>query len=216
MIFLPQDYLSSVCEIKTLQNSLLATGTLHRITDEYIEIAAKVGSMGLAEYKTAVKINIYNSSLGFKVLVGEVYTSSQDYLRVINLDTLVEYERRNFFRVEVTMHTIVQEDLPAAEEGEEAQEPEDYPAMINNVSLSGFLFTSQRRLDVNKRYILKIKLMRRHCTFKFLIKHEYEIGDGRYQYGCAFLEGSPGATDNLCAFIFQKQRESINRNRERR
>ena len=45
MLPIPQEYKSSICEIKTLENELIAAGIIREITDEYIEITAKSGTM---------------------------------------------------------------------------------------------------------------------------------------------------------------------------
>mgnify|MGYP000892613451 CR=1 FL=1 len=103
MLPLPIEYIASVCEIKTLANELVATGTIQEITPEYIEVSDKTGFMSITPYGIPVKMNVFNSKNGFRVLAGKVYTSNPKFLRIVDVITLLDCERRHFFRVEVNM-----------------------------------------------------------------------------------------------------------------
>lgn len=200
-----QAHLSSVCEIKTLENELIATGILENITDEYIEVVPKSGSLPLTEFGKQVKLNIYNSKAGFRALVGTVFTSSLKFIRIVDVETLTEHERRNFFRVD----TSIRAQLAWGPE-EDRRETE---VRIHNISLNGALFTSPEELGVGLGMQLKLRLLHRTCCFDGMIQRCIPMPDGTYRYGCLLQEGSRSDQDTLCAFIFMRQRQQISRQR---
>ncbi len=205
---LSQCYVSSICEIKTMENDLIATGILGEVTEEYVELVPKAGKLKIVRYKMPVKISVYNTQYGFCVLAGEVFTSSSQRLRIVNVITLVEYERRNFFRVD----TDISAELICDE-----KELHKIPVQVYNISLSGFLVGTQEELDQSRVYRLKLKLGRRFSTFSFRICRTFFPESG-YKYGCKFLEdiNRKVDTDALCAFIFECQREYLKKQKEER
>lgn len=208
-MLLDQEYTSSMCEIKTMENELIATGILSEITKDQIEIVAKVGNMPIAEFGTQVKVNIYNSKLGFKVLTGQVYTSSYHFIRLMELDFLVDYERRHFFRVDISMRT----NIKLAENEETDKDIQPIPVEVTNISLSGVGFITAEKLEKDKIYSIVFKMMRKTCDLQFTIAREFCLRDGSFQYGCQFEQMSTMDGDILCAFIFERQREQISRQR---
>lgn len=104
---IPSEYVSSICEIKTMDNNLVATGMVSVISDEYMEISIKSCIRSIIRYGSEVKINIFNSKYGFRVLVGNVYTSSSEFVRLIDITSILDYERRHFFRVDLDMKADV-------------------------------------------------------------------------------------------------------------
>lgn len=203
---LTKDYISSICEIKTISNDIIATGTLTDITEEYIEITAKVGKMPIVEYRTTVKVNIFNTRLGFRVLAGEVYTSGLRFIRLMNIISLVDFERRHFFRVDTNIRTR----LFAMGESEDAPGLE---IRIENVSLCGVGLISPERLDPERLYHLRLRLVKKTCAMTLRIIREEEGGED-FRYGCQIADIKQADEDLLCAFIFERQQKQIGRQRE--
>lgn len=104
---IPAEYISSICEVKTIDNVLIATGMVDEITDEYIEVAVKSGKMSTIRFGEEVKINLFNSKHGFRVLAGKVYTSSLQFIRIVEVISILDYERRHFFRVDIDMKSNI-------------------------------------------------------------------------------------------------------------
>ena len=95
------EYAQSVCEIKSMDNALVAIGRIKRVTEEYIRIYNGKNELRVLNFGEELKINIFNTKLGFKVVVGKVYTSTEGELSVADVSILTDRERRNFFRVDM-------------------------------------------------------------------------------------------------------------------
>ncbi|MEG2852604.1 MAG: hypothetical protein RR879_07095, partial [Hydrogenoanaerobacterium sp.] len=155
-------YEGSSCRIESEKNELLATGTIYRIDDEGIDVIDSAGGkMMLIAYKTPVKISIFNSKLGFQLFRCTVFTSTQWSLRVSDVETIQDFERREFFRVSVrvkaNLYTLTADKkLRVREEKNEENKdkepsPEDIPLeiMVENISLNGLLFATSQIFQMN-------------------------------------------------------------------
>ena len=69
MVIIPDEYIGSSCVIKSTSNDLLTMGTLHKIKDTYIDINSSRNELPEIPYNMVVKVEIYNTKLGFRVLV---------------------------------------------------------------------------------------------------------------------------------------------------
>ncbi len=218
MLPLPTEYIASVCEIKTLENELVATGTIQNITQEYIEVSDKTGFMPIAPYGIPVKMNVFNSKNGFRVLAGKVYTSTLKSIRIVDVITLLDCERRHFFRVEVHMIAQVyllknqtkstsQED--ANNQSEKNSKPKVIRAVIHNLSLGGTLFTCSENLETGDGISIKLKVGRKSIVLNGIVRRTKETEKGNLLYGCEFSDVTESAANALCAYIFQCQREQI-------
>lgn len=214
MLPLPTSYLASVCEIKSLDNELIATGTIQKITQEYVEVSDKTGFMPIAPYGIPVKINVFNSKNGFRVLAGKVYTSSLRSIRIVEVITLLDCERRHFFRVKVNMHTQVRllKERPKGVNGEDETKEnieKSVAAEICNLSLGGILFTCKQDFQTGDGISVKLKIGHKAITFRGIVRRTVETEKGKLLYGCEFTDVSEPAANALCAYIFQCQREQI-------
>lgn len=228
MLPLPTEYISSVCEIKTLSNELVATGTIRKITEEYIEVSDKTGLMPIAAYGTEVKMNVFNSKSGFRVLAGKVYTSSLKSIRIMEVVSLLDLERRHFFRVEVNMSAYVIL-LKKKNQEAEKEKPEEKPkeeldkqkgketpavhATIRNLSLGGTLFSSTENYESGDIISIRLKFDRNVFQFKGTVRRTGDTIHGQMLYGCEFMDVPKAAANALCAYIFQCQRQQIHKKR---
>lgn len=212
MLPLPMEYVSSVCEIKTLENELVATGTIAKITPESIEISDKTGLMPMAAFGTTVKINVFSAKEGFRVLAGRVYTSSLRFISIVDITSLLDYERRHFFRVEINTTAqltmgIQAEEKRRAQNGEEPLEV--FSVNLRNLSLGGCLFGSERDIEPGTHVSIRMRFGRTPTIFDAVIRRpEDKKGDMNF-YGCEFINVDEKESNSLCAFIFQRQRELI-------
>lgn len=211
---LPTSYLASVCEIKSLDNELIATGTIQKITQEYVEVSDKTGFMPIAPYGIPVKINVFNSKNGFRVLAGKVYTSSLRSIRIVDVITLLDCERRHFFRVKVNMHTkvrLLKKVLTETNGEDETNENSEksFAAEICNLSLGGILFTCKQDFQTGDGISIKLKIGHKAITLRGIVRRTVETEKGQLLYGCEFTDVSEPAANALCAYIFQCQREQI-------
>lgn len=219
MLPLPETYINSICEIKTLENDLVATGVIAEITPDYVQIKDKTGSMAVVSYSTIVKINVFNFRLGFRVLVGKVYLSTMDFIRLIEITSLLDYERRNFFRVETNIRATIErprkKDEQTAEQGEQGEEQETITitVRVRDLSLGGVLFFSDENFSIGDEFAIKLHIGHLNTTLPCVLRRVKQV-DQTYRYGCEFVGLTEAQNGALCAFVFQRQREQINKTRQ--
>lgn len=210
MLALEERYKDSICEIKSMQNDLLSTGRIYSIGEDTIElIHPDEDKMPLLPYNTPVKISIFNARLGFKMLAGVVYISTDVFLRVSDVRMLQDFERRGFFRMNVKIPTRV---YPIVEDnGEEVQPME---VTLENISLSGVQISSEKTFALGDRFAMEIQLFKKKMMFHARVCR-LAREDGRRQfYGCAFYDHTDRQTDDLCYDLFQLQRLEIRKRRQ--
>lgn len=208
---LPVEYLGSQCEVKTLQNDLLAVGVLKKAEDEKLYIGAAKGEvMPTLPYRQKVKLVAFNSELGSTIVTGNVYLSNPEFVCVNDVEMLVDYEKRNFFRVNVSMHTAI--DFHDAETGKFITVPAD----IKDLSLSGISFSCNAAFQVGDHLeillcLLEARRMYYKCIIRRIMEHPKE--EGISVYGCSFERMTNEMSTALCAFLFQQQRLQIHKSK---
>ena len=75
MVDLLDGYVGSSCVIKAKNNDLISMGVLHRIGKNFIDVGSSRNELPGIPYNLLIKLEIYNTQLGFKVLMGRVYLS---------------------------------------------------------------------------------------------------------------------------------------------
>lgn len=213
MIPLSTKYEGSVCEIKSEQNDLLVAGIIFRVDAEGMDVVDASGEkMLLIPYGKTVKISIMNNRLGFKMLMGTVYTSTNQILRLVDVESLQNFERRAFFRVNVKMKAFL---YPYIEEfnGEIPEGCEPTEIRVENLSLSGLLITTTRMFHLGDAVIIELQIfkdiLRLNCRVCRL-----DVPDGhRNQYGCKYFNITQRQTDKLCGDLFQLQRIELHKRR---
>ncbi len=200
-----KEYSESVCEIKSIDNSLVAVGKIKEVSDEVIKIYNGKKELRVLNYGERLKINIFNTKLGFKVIEGTVFTSSKAELSLAEISILADKERRHFFRVDMELDAIViyRDRGPSHEIG----------VTVLDMSLSGLRFKADHEFSegdiisvaVNISANNKSKTEIMPCRIVRVIEHRRK---NELQYGCEFI--GEEASDNLCSFLFKKQREFLN------
>lgn len=202
MYQLPIEYKSSVCEIKTLQNELLSTGIISAIDPEYLEISGKTGVMPLLRFRDEVKLSIFNHKYGFRVLNALVYISNRKFMRVFDTQSILDYERRNFFRVDTTINAEIQ--LFREPDLEDAVPKEK--VVVSNLSLGGAMILTTLELEEDEVLQLHLPIDDKECVFTCKVHRVQSKTSSTWLCGCEFLEYSDKQSNTLCAFLFQCQR----------
>lgn len=202
MYQLPPEYKSSVCEIKTMQNELLSTGVITSITSEYLEISERTGSMPILRFRDEVKLSIFNHKYGFRVLSGLVYISNRKFLRVFDTSNILDYERRNFFRVDTDINAEV---MLFRESADNEPLPRE-KIRIRNLSLGGAMIQTITELESGEVFQLHLPINNKSCVFTCRVHRSYPKDNNYWVCGCEFLEYSESQSDILCAYLFQCQR----------
>ena len=206
MLPIPKEYLRSACEVRRKNNQMIAIGFIEEITEAYVRVGIHKGGLNAGAEKEPIKINIFNSREGFRSIQGQVSSFNYDYIRLADVVVLTEAERRNFFRVDITIRGIIYPDG-------NNRNNKGIPVDIENISLGGVLLTCSQELDQQGLFSLQVKLSHIPCLFPCQIRRVLppeEVGQP-IRYGCAFLESSGREMDELCAFIFEKQREQLSK-----
>jgi hypothetical protein len=213
MLPIPEDYLRSPCEVKAMDNKPILTGYVGWIGENEIQIINQSEPLPVVHCNTTVRISIFNSALGFRVLVGKVYLSAPEFIRISDVQSLTDYEKRNFFRVSVEIEA---EASPENEEGKVLENRPAIPISIKNLSLSGLYFISPQKLGIGDRLSVPLNLCDSAVSFscrvvrKLVVERAQEDG-----YGCEFLNNSGPMGDLLCKYLFDRQREQIRTMKER-
>lgn len=207
MMPLPTEYKLSVCEVKSLENELLATGEISDVAQDYLQIGEKGHALPVLQYGAMVKVNIFNSSHGFRVLVGKVYLSSRKFIRLVEVSSLLDYERRNFFRVATSMKSTVRS-VPSAESVEKGN-PEESEIHIKNISLGGVLFISKAQFQIDDLVSVYLKVNHPDKWLNCIVRRADEAEGGQFWCGCEFTNPTESQTNAICSYIFQIQREQI-------
>lgn len=214
MLPVSDQYLRSPCEVKTMENAPLLTGTLSNVADGEIQISGQNDFLPIIHCNTTVKVSIFNNTLGFKVLIGKVYLSTREWIRLSDVQSAADYEKRNFFRVRVSLAAEARMSSAAAmapvNEAQKVGNDETFPIRIRDLSLSGLFFTSSKKIPLNtplavnfELYDTKISVL---CKVLRPVPGKATEPDG---YGCEFLDNSGSQFDLLCKYLFACQREQL-------
>lgn len=201
-----KDYEGSVCEIKTMDNDLIAIGKIQEINDKILRISSQKKELKVVDYGTLIKVNIFNADLGFRVIVGNVYTSTKGEISIASVLSLVNRERRNFFRVDMDLNAKLIYN-------ESAYRTREIHVKVLDMSLSGIRFQCNTIFNVGSQVSVSLCLNnQKNHSFPCKIVRSITNGEGEeLQYGCEFTGSNEDASDALCSFLFQKQREFLNR-----
>lgn len=228
MLALPEEYIGSLCEIKSLANDLLAVGRIIKTDHEALEITATEGErLFLLEYRLPIKIFVHNSKLGSTVLVGITYLSTENFMRAEEVRPLQNFERRGAFRVNLnvtgTLTPLLSEkqqaelDLRIAEaspeEAEQIEKELTTEVRIADVSLTGARVISRQPLRLGAKYYLEFIPLNVPMEFCIEIQRHIRETNGEHHYGCSFFDFTEKQLDVLCKDLFQLQRLEKNRRR---
>lgn len=209
-----KEYAESVCEVKTMNNTMIAIGKIKDVTEKYVRIYSNKNELRILSFGEELKVNIFNTKLGFKVIVGFVYTSTKGELSLINSSVIADKEKRKFFRVDM--------DIDAKIIFRKRGPSQEIDVKILDMSLSGLRFKSNHKFekDTIVSAVLDLSIdgkgKRKNHTFPCKIVrviNDENDKDNEIQYGCEFTGDHDESSDALCSFLFKKQREFLNSRR---
>lgn len=212
MLPISEDYLRSPCEVKAMDNKPILTGYLAWVGNNEIQIMNQQEALPIIHCNTTVKISVFNNALGFRVLVGNVYLSAPEFIRISDVQSLADYEQRNFFRVKVQIDTDAR---PKTDADTESEDLPHFPIQIRDLSLSGLYFTCAKELEIGDLISVRLAFYSLvyfyDCRIVRKLIMERAQADG---YGCEFLDNSGPKGDLLCKYLFDCQREQIRKIKE--
>ncbi len=212
---LPQQYLFSPCEVTTMDNDLLLVGGIVDIGEDYIQLAPiREDKLPLLRYNTTIKLAVRNAESGIMVLVGTVFTSTEEVIKLIEPVSLQDFERRSFYRVPIDdLHGKL---IPLKEGDQLVAGKGSLPVDILNISLSGVLIDIKRDVfeaEIGDRFLMELSLPKGNQLIKIRVRRIQRTGYSSKSYGCEFYEFNQKQADIICGYIFEKEREIIRRKR---
>lgn len=227
MLAIPQEYIGSLCEVKSLNNDLLAVGRIIKIDNEALELTGNDERMPLLQYRSPVKIFVHHSTLTTRILIGVVYLSTEKFARLEDVRPLQDFERRGAFRVNTNvtgrMTAILNDEEQAAldavlarasdEEALEILARQSLEVKLADISLTGLRLRSPVPLVPGARYLVEFTLLDALITVGLRVQRLIQMPNGETHYGCIFFDFSERQSDLLCRELFQLQRIEKNRRR---
>ena len=212
MVELPDSYVGSSCVVKTKNNDLLTMGTLHRVKEKYIDINSSRNELPEIPYNLLVKVEIYNTRIGFRVLIGRVYISTKQMARITDLNEATNDERREYFRISTRDEGIIY-NLVRKEEEEEAQNEDanDIRVQLVDISLGGLMFKIKRELTPDDSFSIMVPALGDSMLYACEIRRRVERADGYLGYGCEFMDMTNLQEDLLYKYILKRQNDQLRR-----
>ncbi len=220
MLPLPQEYVGSICELKSLDNRLIAVGRMIKIDHDALEIAAAEDEyMQLIQYRLPVKIHVH-SQHGNRVLVGITYLSTDRFTRLEEVKPLQDFERRGAFRVNSGVKGTLSPLISAAQQHAYDEKiaslsPEDakileektfYHVSVVDISLTGVRLSSPKPLRELEQFILTFQPVKAPMSLHIKVERLIRMPDDSLQYGCSFVDITDRQSDVLCRDLFTLQR----------
>ena len=214
MVDLSDGYVGSSCVIKAKNNDLITMGVMHRIGKNFIDIGSSRNELPSIPYNLLVKIEIYNTQIGFKVLIGRVYLSSPKLARVIDLNEATNDERREYFRISTRDTDVIYNCMRGDDILDMEEESTDYNGLkvhLVDISLGGLMFRSREVFKVNDRFNIVIPAMGDSMLFTCEVRRSVDRPDGEFGYGCEFMEMATKQEDLLYRYILKRQSDQLRR-----
>ena len=214
MVDLPDGYVGSSCVMKAKNNDLISMGVLHRIGKNFIDIGSSRNELPTVPYNLLVKVEIYNTQLGFRVLIGRVYLSSPKLARITDLNEATNDERREYFRISTRDQGIIYNFMRMDGESETGEPDTDYNGLkvrLVDISLGGLMFRSKEEFRVDDKFNIVIPAMGDTMLFSCEVRRQVERPDGEYGYGCEFMDMATQQEDLLYRYILNRQSDQLRR-----
>lgn len=214
MVDLPDGYVGSSCVMKAKNNDLISMGVLHRIGKNFIDIGSSRNELPTVPYNLLVKVEIYNTQLGFRVLIGRVYLSSPKLARITDLNEATNDERREYFRISTRDQGIIYNFMRMDGESETGEPDTDYNGLkvrLVDISLGGLMFRSKEEFRVDDKFNIVIPAMGDTMLFSCEVRRQVERPDGEYGYGCEFMDMATQQEDLLYRYILKRQSDQLRR-----
>lgn len=213
--FLPKEYNKSICEVRSLTNTLLATGTVRLVagSGDTMDILARTGYLPMLPMSTRVNVIVHNSQSGPKVLTGEIYISGEDMMRLRNVTARAQHDPRRYYRQAID-HSAFLLFPPGAADREGAALPQRLPIRVKDISQCGLMFECENTFAVGDEFQINMTLLHNELELLHLIiRREVERPAGKKGYGCDIVDMSPRVEQRLTAFVMEEQQQSLRRSR---
>ena len=204
-----------VCEVKAVNNNLIATGTVRILPEEehLLEVQDSGGHLPSLGLDTKVKLVIHLPQR-LQVLAARVYISTEKFLRVRDLESYAEYEKRRFFRLAIDHSAIL---MPPSGMKDKNGKPLPYRLTIRvrDLSLCGLMFVSNREFSVGDEMRITMTMVNNEMeVLNVAIRRQIPWEEpGEWAYGCEILRLSSHGEQRLNAYMLEQQQIQILKSR---
>ena len=206
----------SLCEVLTLENSLLFVGPLQRYNPANDEITIELYKDAIpprvSTFRDMVKVQLHRSANKEMVQVFfGVISGTTDRIWKIQLEKAVLHsETRQNFRQRVNCNAVI-----ARVWNETYRGPEHF-CTLSDISLGGLSFRSDLTFFLRERLLFSDVCLRPEghiYNFRCIVRRiQQDHRDPQiHLYGCQFLQLSPQDETLLCQDIFAMQSDELNR-----
>lgn len=201
---LSQQNLSRICKILTTDGNIIAAGRITGIAENSVRISNNIGEMPVLEQGAIIKFLVHSDD-DDEVFVAIVNSSTKYEVEFINIELLTNVEKRECFRVSVSMVTKCYPDNGSGG----LDEAKAFKVKVRDLSLRGTLIITDKELEENDKIYIILPLSKTEM-FKLTVKRKITYLDST-GYGCEFDKYSYTQEDVLCQFIFEEQRKLISK-----
>lgn len=202
------DFISSSCEVKSLSNQLIVIGYICKSGDDYLEISSKKDKLPMQKANSRVKIIIKSKKNGWKTLIGKVYLSTNDMMRITDLQTSANFERRKYFRVNLQLDSEAVKSTDMESEDMIDEHTAAIPIKIKDASLRGLQFESDISFEINDELIILIPVLTKDLYFTATICRKFKK-NGAIGYGCEFIDPPDRDLDILYKYLLEQELNEI-------
>jgi hypothetical protein len=213
-VIIDAGYVHSACRVRTMDNTVISTGRITEINDNYVVIRNIPELRNVIPYNKRVKLTILNDKLGYRTLIATVYASTTKVLKLYDTKEADEFERREYYRINVSLKgEVLPLNINAWQGSNEDEKSGDkIQVRIENISLSGVLFTGPCLLKLDDRLSIDIHTPNGMLTLVAIVRRIVkDRNGGDSHYGCEFLPYPDKIEDALWKYMMQKELEDIRR-----
>lgn len=214
------DFEGKSCEIKSLMNDILSVGIIAKVDDfeGTMDIVPQEGGfLATLPYNHPVKLILNIPKFGFRLMLGRVYLSSGELLRLVDIGTHQTVERRQYFRINTEKIAIITF-INSKKDDEEGKEPETMEVDLKDISLGGVRIASKRIFTPGEQFSITYTLIKYKAEMMCTVAREIFMEaqrPGVHQYGCTFINVTDKQLDKLCGDLFEMQRVQISKKKDR-
>jgi len=202
-----------VCEVKSVNNNLIASGTVNMLGEDDLEVLDASGHLPALNLDTKVKVLIHQKDGGVQVLAARVYTSQDVSLRLRDLESYAVYEQRRFFRLAID-HSATLMPPSGMKDAEGKPLPYRIPIRVKDLSLCGLMFETDRDFSIGDEMRITMTMVNNEMeVLNVAIRRKLPGKVSKNAYGCEILRLSSRGEQRLNAYMLEQQQIQIRKSR---
>lgn len=225
MPVLADDYLNSVCEVRTSDGVVLMKAYLNKILEEQFQIVRSSSKrLPLLDGDKQVEIEVLNNVYGSLVFVGKVSGSTENYLKVDNIVNKADLKKRQFFRVNTVFPARGYMGENALEKVENLEynsnSTKDLTHLkidVDNLSINGLhivVKTKREPLKPGDQMVIAVTLGDHKVNLPITVRRETTNRQGEPNgYGCSFDVSEGPQIEAVGNYLAECQRKQIQKAR---